>query len=346
MNQELTLGEFLQAPGIIFDVRSPAEYKQGHIPGALNLPLFTDEERAKVGTAYKKQGRNIAIELGLQYVGPKMASLVREAQKHLQQRVCRVHCWRGGLRSYSLSWFLNLLQINTFTLKGGYKSFRRKTLKDFDELTNKNYQLVVIGGLTGSGKTEILKVLKEKGEQVVDLEHLACHRGSSFGHIGMPEQPSNEQFENEIATLLEAMNPKKTIWIEDESRLIGSCQIPNNLVQLIRKSPAIIIEPPLEERVQRICSQYNSPEKNLWTSSTVRITKKLGGARTQSILKLIELQNFANAVEELLHYYDAVYNHSLRKRTGPIHVIKKEKYSIEEWVNTILDISKAQIYRS
>lgn len=334
MNQELTLQNFLVKSGVIFDVRTPAEYSQGKIPESINLPLFTNEERVLIGTAYKKQGKNIAIELGLEIIGPKMAILVKNAKDLIDSGAARVHCWRGGLRSHSVSWLLNLFGIHTFTLKGGYKSFRRWVLNEFQAL--KAYKFIVVGGMTGSGKTEILKLLKQRGEQVIDLEALALHRGSSFGMIDMPSQTSNEQFENDLAYQLHKFDCAKTIWIEDESRMLGNCQIPNSLIESMRTAPLVLIQPSLEERIDRLCTDYSHVDPHLLIAATSRISKKLGGLRTQLIIKLIESQNLPEAVRQLLSYYDSTYQHSLNKHRGTFYSIKETKISVETWAELLL----------
>ena len=176
----------------LLDVRSPAEFEQGHIPGAINVALFTNEERARVGTIYKTQGKDEAVLEGLRIVGPKMASIVEQALELAPERKLKVHCWRGGMRSGSVGWLLRQAGFSVEVLNGGYKAYRQKVLQ---ELANP-FNFVVVGGPTGSGKTHVLKALQNSGEQVIDLEGLAHHRGSAFGHMGLEEQPSSEYFEN------------------------------------------------------------------------------------------------------------------------------------------------------
>lgn len=205
----------------VLDVRSPGEFDHAHIPGALNLPLFTDEERKVVGTAYKQQGRETAIRTGLDYFGPKMRTMVEEAERLLSMahwepgtancplptahwepgaanrplptaHCILVHCWRGGMRSAAVAWLLDLYGFRVYTLAGGYKQFRRHVLGSF----SLPMPLKVLGGYTGSGKTRVLKQLAQNGERVIDLETMASHRGSAFGDLGEKPQPSQEMFEN------------------------------------------------------------------------------------------------------------------------------------------------------
>ena len=186
----------------VLDVRSPGEYRHAHIPGAYSLPLFSDEERKVVGTTYKQQSREASIKIGLDYFGPKMRKMVEEVELLIRSResgqmvndsrLVLVHCWRGGMRSGAVSWLLDLYGFKVYTLIGGYKKYRNYVLDTF----RLPLQFNILGGYTGSGKTELLKTLKEKGESVIDLEDIAKHKGSAFGNIDMPEQPTQEMFEN------------------------------------------------------------------------------------------------------------------------------------------------------
>jgi tRNA 2-selenouridine synthase len=194
----------------VFDVRSPGEYNHAHIPGAISLPLFSDEERKIVGTAYKQESRQQAIKTGLDFFGPKMRKMVEDVESIVgsresvvvnsqlpthDSRLILVHCWRGGMRSAAVAWLLDLYGFKVYTLIGGYKKFRNHVLDTFQF----PFRFNILGGFTGSGKTELLKSLEEKGEKVIDLEGIAQHKGSAFGNIGMPEQPSQEMFENLLA---------------------------------------------------------------------------------------------------------------------------------------------------
>jgi len=189
----------------VLDVRSPGEYKHAHIRGAYSFPLFTDEERKEVGTAYKQQSREEAIKIGFDYFGPKMRKMVEEAESVVRSqsgadselrtpdsRLLLLHCWRGGMRSAAIAWLLDLYGFKVYTLAGGYKKYRNWITETFSF----PFQFTILGGYTGSGKTYVLDELEKKGGAVVNLEKLANHKGSAFGNIGMPEQPSQEMFEN------------------------------------------------------------------------------------------------------------------------------------------------------
>ncbi|MEO0855166.1 MAG: tRNA 2-selenouridine(34) synthase MnmH, partial [Cyanobacteria bacterium J06648_11] len=283
MPQTLSLAEFLAAPGVILDVRSPAEFEQGRIPGAVNLPLFENDERAQVGTCYKKQGREAAIELGLALVGPKMADLLKQAKDKASDRRVRVHCWRGGMRSSSVAQLLEMAGLTAITLRGGYKTFRRWCLSQFDRAK----PILILGGMTGSGKTDILHALAELGEPVLDLEGLANHRGSSYGGLTQPPQPSTEQFENTIALQWHEYNSDRPIWIEGESRAIGSCRIPQGLFDQMMNAPVVQVERSRAERVSYLIGMYGDACNDELIAATERIRKRLGGARSKDAIHAI-----------------------------------------------------------
>lgn len=327
MHDILAIDAFLKTPGPIFDVRSPGEFTQGNIPSAFNLPLFSDHERAAVGTTYKKINPEEAFLLGLEYVGPKMRSFAEAALQKCPQGSARIYCWRGGMRSQSMAWLFKTSGIRPSTLAGGYKSFRCWAL---DKLSQP-MQLRVVGGLTGSGKTSVLHQLKALGEQVIDLEALAQHRGSAFGDLGMPAQPTSEQFENGIATVLHTFNLQEPIWIEDESRMIGTCKIPDTLFQTLRKSPLILLERPLDERVQLLLDQYGTFPENQLIEATLKLTRRLGGARTLDIQQKIAAKEWKAATAQLLEYYDSSYLFSTQKSGRKPSIISAEGLTSEEW---------------
>jgi tRNA 2-selenouridine synthase len=330
----LKLSEFLNLPGVLFDVRSPAEYVQGRIPGAINLPLFTDDERTAVGTLYKRSGKSAAVELGLGFAGPKLKDFARTAKEYASAGSAKVYCWRGGLRSASMAWLLNVSGLEAVTLSGGYKVFRRESLETF----SRPFHFCVVGGFTGSGKTAILQELKKLKEQVLDLEQIAQHRGSVYGMIGMPVQNSTEQFENEIAAQLAAFDPSTPIWIEDESRMIGRCKIPDPLYHQMNRSPLILIESPLNKRVERLKQDYGDSNPLQLIEATKRIAKRLGGTRTQEIVRLIQAGDLAQAIQISLQYYDSTYNYGLSRRSSPVHRVSSEGLTIEECAKKIKNI--------
>jgi tRNA 2-selenouridine synthase len=296
---------FLQLSGAypILDVRSPAEFRQGHIPGAFNLPLFDDDERRKVGTLYHDSGREASVLLGLDIVGPKMSGFVKQVQKFSKGKEILVHCWRGGMRSSSMAWLLELSGFEVRLLQGGYKAYRAFIRQNAGE----GYQLIVLGGKTGSGKTEILRSLETQGEQILDLEKIAGHKGSAFGHLGQETQPTNEQFENDLCFHLHHLNPGKPVWLEDESRSIGTVSLPDPFIRKMKKSPLIFIDVIKETRIKRLVSEYSEFEPGLLERSVRRISQRLGGQNTKLILEAIADRDFPTACDKLLDYYDKLY---------------------------------------
>lgn len=301
----LEVAEFLNLPknpGPLYDIRSPGEFAHGTIPGAINLPLFSDEERKQVGTVYKKESPKAAFLLGLDFVGPKMRGFIEQ----VEGKNPRLFCWRGGMRSQSMGWLFSKAGMEPLLLTGGYKAYRRFVLKTLET----TYPFQVLGGLTGSGKTSLLRSLKE---QFLDLEELAHHKGSVFGKLEGKAQPTNEHFENCIASSLFKMDPSKPIWVEDESRMIGSCKIPDPIYRQMQKSPLYLLQTPLEQRVELLLEEYSHTPPSLLKEAVFCIKKRLGGSRTEEILGCINNKNYRQAVFLLLEYYDQAYKFSIQR---------------------------------
>jgi tRNA 2-selenouridine synthase len=318
------LVEMLQTP--IIDVRSPAEFKKGHIPGAYNIPLFSDEERAIVGTKYVKESRYDSIISGLDFVGPKLSGFVNEALTIAPNKKILVYCWRGGMRSSSMSWLLDLAGFNTMTLIGGYKSYRRLVKTSL----SRPLKLIILGGMTGSGKTEILSHLSKYDQQVIDLEGLANHKGSAFGAIGQKPQPSTEFFENLLFEDLLKLDITKPIWVEDESKGIGSIFIPDEFYNQMLNSPVLAIERPISTRIKRLTAEYTNCNPLLLIDSLNKISKRLGSDNVKRAINKIEEGCFEDAVEISLKYYDKAYLYGLEnKKTKPI-ICTLEKDNISQ----------------
>ena len=307
---QLSIDNFLAAPGPILDVRSPGEYEQGHIPGALSFPLFSNEERSQVGTCYQQKSREDAVELGFEIAGPKFADFIRQAKAIAPDKTVRIHCWRGGMRSGAITWVLQLAGFQTNTLEGGYKAFRqwvRRTL-------SVPKKIVLLGGMTGTAKTDILHALANQGEQVLDLEGYASHRGSSFGAVCLPPQPSTEHFENLIAAEWHQFDRYKPIWVEAESRSVGSCRIPVELFAQMETAFALEITRPVSERLALLVNIYGQANPGELIAATERIRKRLGGQRTQAAIALIQAGELSAAFAILLTYYDRTYRYGLEQR--------------------------------
>lgn len=236
---------FLSASSPILDVRSPGEFAQAHIPGAISFPLFSDEERSQVGICYKQEGRDRAVELGFAIAGPKLADMIAQAKEIAPDRRVRIHCWRGGMRSGAVAWALGMVGFEVTTLKGGYKAFRHWAMRQ----NERPLSVLTLSGMTGTGKTNILAALSAQGEQVLDLEAIANHRGSSYGALGLPPQPSTEQFENLIAMQWSKFDRDRPVWIEAESRGIGRCRVPIGIFNQMKQAPILQVVRPRSERL-------------------------------------------------------------------------------------------------
>ena len=338
--QVIDIDKFLKLAQVfpVLDVRSPGEHGQAHFPGAISLPIFTDEQRKIIGTAYKQQSREAAVDLGIHFFAERMKIMPGEVSEILKkidpdkskpdqkispgEKSLLIHCWRGGMRSEAVAWLLSLYGYKIYVLKGGYKAYRTWALLQFE----KEYSLKILGGFTGSGKTEVLQEMQRRGKLIIDLEGLAHHKGSSFGALGQKPQPSQEMFENSLALHLwkaksfaspNSDAPTKIIneiWLEDESRHIGSVGIPQKLWEQMRKMPLYFLDIPQEERINFIVSQYGEFEQQLLIDSITRIQKKLGGLETKNAINFLLEGKVKECFSILIRYYDKLYINSMHKR--------------------------------
>jgi len=336
---EIDIKRFLKKSDFVpvFDVRSPKEYNKGHIPGAINFPLFDNEERTLIGTTYKKKGRDAAIEKGFEITTPKLSEWIAKAREFSDQNEFLIHCWRGGLRSKSLAWLFDVSGIQTNILSGGYKSYRRYILDQF----NNPLHILVIGGMTGSGKTEVLRALEISGQQVLDLEKIAHHKGSAFGGIGEKDQNTNEQFENNLFKVINKLNKQKTIWIEDESRKIGSNYIPLGIFSQIRESPTICLDLNREMRIERLINDYASYVPDQIVEGIMKISKRLGGLNTKLALEALDNKDFYRVADIVLIYYDKTYTYNLLQRDPKkIHYLKIREFNSAIMANQAIELAR------
>lgn len=310
--QKLSVKRFLELSEScpLIDVRSPSEYNLGHIPGAANIPLFNDVERAAVGTKYKKEGRIPAIVEGIKLTGPAMFSKLEQALRIANNRKILIHCWRGGMRSEAMAWLFSLGGIETEVLEGGYKSYRHHILERLSE----KRKLIVLGGMTGSSKTHILKYLNDHGQKVIDLEGIANHKGSAFGSLGQPPQPSTEQFANILFNDLKQTERDFPIWVEDESRNIGSVFLPDGFYSNMQHSPVIVLMMDVQTRLPRLIKEYSPFPTDVLKTSIMKISKRLGGDKAHEAINAVDAGDIARAIEITLYYYDKAYLFGLKKK--------------------------------
>ena len=309
--RSVSIQEFRSQAGPLVDVRSPGEFARGHWPGAINIPLFSDEERAAVGTSYKQEGRREAIHLGLSITGPKLAKHAAELEKLREQGNPRMYCWRGGMRSASMAWLAEQIDLQPSLLEGGYKTYRNWVQQQF----TLPWPIRVMGGRTGTGKTDLLLALERKGVAILDLEGLAHHRGSSFGGLGLPPQPSTEHYENRLAEVLDRhrIGRAQAIWLEAESIQVGRCRIPKPLFDQMQAAPVLEIQRSLEERVNQLVTVYGDQGGDALAEATQRISRRLGPQRTQQALDAIRRSDWAEACRATLDYYDRCYDRELER---------------------------------
>jgi tRNA 2-selenouridine synthase len=310
------------------DVRSPIEFAHAAIPGFANIPILNDLHRSQVGLAYKEQGQDAAIELGLKLVTPLREQLVKNWQQVLDPASVDMRlliCWRGGLRSKMTAEWLSEAKSSGVRVSGGYKAMRAELIGAL----SKPPEFLVVGGLTGAGKTQMLRELPQAS--VVDLELLANHRGSSFGLKMKASQPAQQTFENAVG--LKFFEAAPIMAVEAESRMIGNCVIPAEIKSAMDRSPLVVLESTMAERVERIFIEYVSdPMKTAGAAPVAlhlnaalkRVERRLGGLRYQEIKRLLDgaffhrelkLETHAPWIEALLReYYDPLYEFSLKEK--------------------------------
>jgi tRNA 2-selenouridine synthase len=297
----------------IIDVRSPAEYAEDHIPGAISCPVLSDEERARVGTLYKQVSPFEARKLGA-------ALVARNIADHLEHSLIGrprgwrplVYCWRGGQRSGAFTHILRQIGWDAQRLEGGYKAWRRQVLADLLELPER-YSFVVICGATGSAKSRVLEAIGELGGQILHLEDMAAHKGSVLGSLPNVPQPSQKCFETRLHLALSGFDPSRPVFVEAESRRIGQLQLPDTLLEAIRCSRCFHIDAALPARVDFLLRDYAYLLGNAaWLHKRL---DRLQGLQSNETLerwrRMVDAGDWRTLVEELLaQHYDAHYRRS------------------------------------
>lgn len=322
--RELTVQNFNSLERkVVVDVRSPCEYQIESIPAAINIPLLSDEERSLVGTIYKQEGEMQARRRAVGMIAPRIPVIVDRIMAIRKPRHSLVvHCWRGGLRSEAVVSFLSVVGIDCFRLTGGYKAWRKQVVENFEQDAY-TFETIVLDGLTGTGKTEILSELNKQGIPICDLEHLANHRGSTFGALGMEPQPSQKDFEARLWCLLEKCQAD-TLILEAESRKIGRLALPNFLYQRIKTGRKILIEAPMSSRVARLLEIYS---RGIEKANVIRmvensapIKERLGREKARTLIDRLKADDLEGFVEMLLlDYYDPLYTKHLAL-SGPFEL--------------------------
>jgi tRNA 2-selenouridine synthase len=314
---------------LIIDVRAPIEFFKGHLPNAINIPLFEDIERAEIGTLYKQKGKDSAVNRGLEIVSPKMTLFVNQVKTLSKNKKAFVYCFRGGMRSNSFAWLMNTSGLDVCIMKGGYKAFRNYVLEYFDN----ERKIILLGGKTGSGKTDVLKKLNALSLQTVDLEDLAHHKGSAFGAINEQSQNPQQVFEHDLYHGLSLLDETKAVVLEDESQTIGFNKLPHGLWLQMKQATIIKLEIPFELRVQKLVEDYTTVDIGALKSCVLKITQQLGTLNTKLCIQHLDAGNLSDVAQLSLLYYDRAYEFSYKNKKQPI--IKLDSDTIDAESNAL-----------
>lgn len=325
----VSIEEVLKGDCPVVDVRTPKEFAEFHIPGTVNLPIFTNEERVRVGTTYKQVGQDEAKELGLQFVSPKLADLYQQmkAMHEKEGKNVIIHCWRGGMRSGTIASLMNALGIPCSQLDGGIRSYRRLIMNGLELLGETLPPFIVLQGLTGTRKTDILNALEKEGYPTLDLEGMAGHRGSAFGAIGLT-QNSQKQFESMLWQRLNELRDARYLIIEAESKRIGNVILPDFILKGKKAGRRIHMHYPYQKRIKSLLKDYQ-PEKHEreFRESVARIEKRIDAKVRNEVHQAMDKQDFFEAIGMLLeHYYDPMYQHAAGKYETPVIDVNMEDF--------------------
>lgn len=308
MPQKIPFTPALLDSHCIVDCRTPLEFAEDHLPGAVNVPILTNEERVEIGTIHKQQGPQQARMRGLELTCGRFAAMVREVVAHAEGRPVLVYCWRGGLRSLSLAILLEMAGCPVAQLTGGYKAFRAQVI-DYFETCALPAPLIVIHGMTGTGKTTFINGLDPDQWTVIDLEGLARHRGSAFGSLGLGEQPLQKRFDTLLWDLLRHAPAGRPIVLEGESQRIGQITLPGRFYEVMSESVKVWCQASLETRVRRLAEEYAREEyREPIEAALERIKKRLGGPHYTELKGLLADGDMEGLTHGLIeHYYDRLY---------------------------------------
>jgi len=311
MIQQIDFADALKLSHPVYiDVRSESEYQEDHIPGALNIPIFNDEERKEIGLVYKNISPEAARKLGLSIVSPKLPQIIELIEAAGNGKEPVLYCWRGGMRSKALAAILELMNMRAYRLIGGYKKYRQ-FINNFFNQDSFPFEVIVLHGLTGTGKTRVIQAMIDLGASSVDLEGLAHNRGSVFGNVGLPPQPSQKYFESLLWSKLYQYRDRRFIIVECESKRIGRIILPQILFNGMKKGKHILLYDELDHRIKRIMEDYRADAYgNELKDALDKLKSRLGNDTVLSLCRNIDEKNFYPVVKTLLEkYYDPLYNY-------------------------------------
>lgn len=339
MFQDITVQELMEQRNTkkitLIDVRSPSEYKDSTIPGSVNIPVFNDEERAEIGTIYKQISVDAAKERGLAIMSAKLPNFVKQFKEIEGDKA--VYCWRGGMRSRTAATVLSLMDIHVNRITGGIKAYRKHVLDSLDHM-QLDAEAVVLQGLTGTGKTAVLRQLQLEGYPVVDLEGLAGHRGSIFGHIGL-ESNNQKTFDSLLFERLKELQSAPYLLVEAESKRIGKIVVPDFLMEKKASGTTIVLELPMQERVRQLMEDYTPAVNSEHYMAAFQLIKgRIHTPVAAEIEKNLSEGQFDKAIQLLLeHYYDPKYTHTFGQYEGQTPIVVSVN-RVEEAVDAVKDI--------
>ncbi len=342
MVQKIAIAEALVLPKALFiDARTPKEYAEDHILGAVNVPLLDDQERHEIGIIYKQYSREKAIEKGMELFPAKIPSIYDAVREHREKTII-VYCARGGMRSGIIASLLESIGFKVLQVEGGYKSFRNHILNELHHF-NLKPRIICLYGLTCSGKTKLLEQLPNS----LNLEELAQHRGSLYGGVGL--KPNRQKkFENLLLQRLRELNHYEYIFVEGESRKIGETEIPSFLFKAMKEGMNVLVNKDFELRVKECVAEYfSSPEKvQQIREITPTLRDIISNKRKQEIITFIDAGQYEEVARILLkEYYDVLYAHTLKNVRFDVEITNNRLEEAKKELRTKIeeDIKKIKI---